>query len=137
MFNVNHKGNVIVNVTTVNGSKTVTPAAMTGIKRGQTLVATGVPAGAYVDRVDTTTIEISAAATASATVSGRFDTLPDVVLGIPVYKYKGAFAADYSTLGLPTPPYDFALAVTYNTDDTNKVRLYVYAFGAWKYEELS
>lgn len=136
-MNVQKNGAALVNVTTVSGSKTITPAAMTGITRGQGLVATGVPTGAYVERVDATTIEISAAATASATVAGSFNDKPMILGDFPFYTWAGAFGADWSGLTLPTPENGVGFAIVKNTEDSSKYRLYVYALSAWKYEELS
>lgn len=70
-------------ISTTNGSPTATPASMTGLAVGMTIVSTNVPAGTTITAVGSTTITMSgnASATASGTAA-RFSMLVDAqVLG--------------------------------------------------------
>lgn len=53
-------------INTTNASTTVTPTSMVGLEVGQTLVSANIPAGAYITAVGTSTVTVSAAATATA-----------------------------------------------------------------------
>lgn len=54
------------NVTTVSGSTRVTPASMTGLRVGYVVTSANIPAGAYITKLETSTVVLSAAATSSA-----------------------------------------------------------------------
>ena len=61
----------VASVTTTNGSATITSSAAFGsVLEGHTLEGAGIPAGAYVvEKVDSSTIRMSAKATAGATIT--------------------------------------------------------------------
>ena len=75
----NNTGAVTVNLTTVNTSTGATAASASGLAIGMYVNAAGVPAGTTLVSINTTTLAVvlSAAATASATVSARFSVLSD------------------------------------------------------------
>lgn len=134
-------GNVIVNCATASGGKIVTPSAMTGIVRGMELTGTGIPAGAYVTEVYSTTIEISQAATATnAAVSLSFNAKPRYMDGFTV----GYDKADYGATAFATytPPIcDNGVFEMRYVESTNGTapgkRLYVNFLGTWYYASLT
>ena len=72
-----NKVQVTVNITTVNTSTAATVASAAGLCKGMTIIAAGVPAGATISNIAGTAVTLSIAATAGATVSGRFSMFTD------------------------------------------------------------
>ena len=62
-YPVNVRNASTATVTTVNGSRRVTPSSMADIEAGQAVISANIPAGTIVERVETTTVWLSAAAT--------------------------------------------------------------------------
>lgn len=72
-----NKIQVTVNITTTNLSTAATVASATGLCKGMTVIAAGVPTGTTIANIVGTAVTLSANATASATVSGRFSMFSD------------------------------------------------------------
>jgi len=96
----------VASVTTTNGSATITSSAAFGsVLEGHTLEGTGIPSGAYVvEKVDSSTIRMSAKATAGgtitltyyaasdytpATVAGSAENLSFTIPSVGFLKYSG------------------------------------------------
>lgn len=126
-------GSVIVNCATTSGGKTVTPSSMTGIAAGQAVTGTGIPAGAYVKNVYASTVEISAAATATnAATALSFNNKPVVLDGFTVGHDKADYGSDWSGYAAPTPKNaNLEIRVARNTNGSGSRRVYIYANGEW------
>jgi len=139
MFTVEHKGDVIVNVSTTIHDNTVGLSDMTGIMVGMYLAAAGVPLGAYVTKLDTnaSTVEISAAATATGTVSGNFSRRPEVLSGMVFGMDKDNYGGNHASYTPPQAEQDVEIRVVQDTNGAGAVRLYVHANGAWNYVSMT
>jgi len=72
-----NKLQVSVNITTVSSSTAATVASATGLCKGMYIIAAGITAGTTISSIVGTAVTLSLAATASATVAGRFSMLTD------------------------------------------------------------
>ncbi|TXH10405.1 MAG: tail fiber protein, partial [Hyphomicrobiaceae bacterium] len=121
---LNGTGAVVTNITTTNTQQTATLASITGIAIGMYVLASGIPAGTYITDINTTTsvITMSAAATATATVSGRFAVMTDPAVtgatggSITHVQLLKEIASHYHNVYLNDPGH--AHTFTYNGADT-------------------